>query len=76
MYQGPLAQAAGIYPADAERVVRVEFANGAVSYFEGEKGEERMVRAWLLDDAVSYYEGETNAERRVRRESVRQGGVF
>ena len=48
--------------------MRVEFPNGTVQYFEGERGAERMVRAEFANGSVQYYEGEQGAERNVRTE--------
>jgi ribosomal protein L35AE/L33A len=51
-----------------ERMVRLEFSDGMVLYYEGERGAERMVRAEFMDGKVVYYEGERGAERMVRAE--------
>ena len=40
----------------AERMVRVESANGNVQYYEGEQGAERCVRAEFANGMVQHYE--------------------
>jgi hypothetical protein len=51
-----------------DAIVRREFANGSLCYYEGEQGAERAVRAKLADGTVQYFEGEQDAERLIRAE--------
>ena len=46
----------------------MEFTDGRVHYYKGEKGAERVVRVQLPNGQVRYYEGERGAERMVREE--------
>jgi hypothetical protein len=50
--------------------VRVEFADGTVNYYKGEKGAERLVRDAYANGLVQNYEGEKGAERLVRSEGA------
>ena len=51
----------------AERMVRVEFANGNAQHYEGGPGAtERLVRKTLQDGTTQSFEGERGAERLVR----------
>ena len=49
-----------------ERLVRLEYNNGFVTFFEGPRGEERMVRVTSSDGFMEFYEGPQGEEHMVR----------
>lgn len=56
------------YKGPQETMVRVEHASGAITYYEGTKGEERMVRRTTVEGWIVIYEGPRFSEREVRHE--------
>ena len=53
-----------------EWVVRVEFPNGELEFYEGGKGAERKVRVEFPDGSKQFYQGKKGAERVVRTENA------
>ena len=49
-------------------LVRIEFPDGHVMHFSGDRGKERIVRTVLRSGRVVYYDGDQGYERRVRSE--------
>ena len=51
---------------DGPVLVRIEYANGAMGYYEGPLGDERVVRMQLADGDINFFEGPRGEERMVR----------
>ena len=54
-----------VHSRHKERLVRTEFANGKLQFYEGPMDEERLVRAEYLA-VVEHYAGPKGSERLVR----------